>query len=231
MPQQHQPPVMESWLPEFRAAWLAYRRWHREAVPSVDVQRRYGRRWRWWALWERIWNAWVATDQVIGTLDEFLRWHHRFWQPLACYLDDPHLYDVAIELEWEEILATGPASLTTWGDVVSDTWHRMTESPPPLVGTTAATDSTSNPPPASSTDHSEPMQVSPASYPRILTQWRDALRQQGLSRSQSDKYRYALWQAMQLAGIDTPADLPEDVPAWSAFMRRAVQLWRRTTTP
>ncbi|MCL6562721.1 MAG: hypothetical protein K6U87_06910 [Firmicutes bacterium] len=124
-------------LPEFRAARGGWARWRAGEPLTVAEARRYGRRWRWWALWERVWDRWVAQGQG-ASLTRFAEAAQAFWRGLEAVLDDPAPYDPAIELEWERILARGPAALAGWPDAVARTWAAMAaQAPEPDVAPAA----------------------------------------------------------------------------------------------
>ncbi|PSR27145.1 MAG: hypothetical protein C7B46_19585, partial [Sulfobacillus benefaciens] len=116
----------ETLLVEFQAAQQGWIRWHTTSlsVPSVEAQRNYGRRWRWTALWERIWRQWITENQVLGTLDQFVEKTIVFWQPLYPLLDADVLYDLTIEIEWERWLLENRA-LKGWPQFVQETWDQM----------------------------------------------------------------------------------------------------------
>ena len=118
---------MSTEIVEFQDARISWDRWHDHAA-SESEQRAFGRRWRWTALWEMIWDDWIEHKLVSGTLSEFVEALQRFWTPLRPRLADATSYDPAIEIVWQLVLADGPATLILWPQVVNGTWAAMVPS-------------------------------------------------------------------------------------------------------
>ena len=237
----------ETLLVEFQAAQQGWIRWHTTA-PSLDVQRNYGRRWRWTALWERIWHQWITENQVLGTLDQFVEKTIVFWQPLYPLLDADVLYDLTIEIEWERWLLAN-STLKDWPQFVAASWEQMTVlvSEPPNSSLQEVVPSVL---PEPSEDHTvqdnEPDQASPNTtvhespksstnqQPRLrivantpeddalLFAWQQAMQQAGVSKSYSRQRRCEVARALQAAGC-TLRDLIADDPQWSIVTRHAIK--------
>jgi hypothetical protein len=113
-------------LAEFRSARASWDRWHSHVATEAE-QRNYGRRWRWTALWECIWDEWVLHHRVQGTLREFIDGTERFWHPLMERLQEAVSYDPMIEVIWRDALESGPRRWNDWPRIVQDSWHQMCE--------------------------------------------------------------------------------------------------------
>lgn len=238
-------------LPEFLAARLSWSRWHDTPATEND-QRASGRRWRWTLLWERVWDQWIEGELVIGSLDEFAGGSKLFWKPLRPLLNDPAPYDLAVESEWLDALASGPSTLTVWPQTVTRTWAQMqavisVPTPEPAAKVKASpkqklvrakTSKTSTPAP-SAVNQSE-TGIAPghpatttgdATADARLAQWRQTLRAEGLSKSYSGNLRRYVILAANTAGV-LPEELSPNDARWDATTRMAIeryQQWHRVT--
>ncbi|WP_158246089.1 hypothetical protein [Sulfobacillus sp. hq2] len=207
-------------LPEFNAARLSWRRWH-DHPASLEEQRTFGRRWRWTALWESIWDQWLTRDVVIGSLDEFVVSARRFWHPLASLMRDPVPYDPTIEGIWQDVLGEGPQTLVTWAETAHVTWQAMNATPGPMA-------EVSLPPTKQSRGKRSPTSTGDATADALLAQWLVAMREHGVSKSYSGNLRRYVVLASNAAGV-----LPEALDAqdrrWNKETQTAIlryQSWQ-----
>lgn len=238
--------MSDTLLIEFQAAQKGWIRWHTKS-PSSEAQRNYGRRWRWTALWERIWRQWITENQVLGTLDQFVEKTIVFWQPLYPLLDADVLYDSTIEIEWERWLLENSA-LKGWPQFVQETWDQMLvtsqevldQNPPEAVFEPSRTISEGNTSLVISVDQHAPvipMADQPvavtnqcaqrhvaASDPQddaLLFEWQQAMQQAGVSKSYSRQRRREVASAMIAAGC-TLQELNADDLRWQTSIRHAI---------
>ncbi len=217
---------------EFQAARGGWERWHDQAATEAE-QRDYGRRWRWTALWEMVWDAWVDEELVAGTLTEFVDSLRRFWTPLQPRLSDNVRYDLALEIQWLRVLASGPKALTTWPHVVADTWSRLEAASPLLDGEpqTSATGMASRTAQLASSSPQPPpgrtmVRTGDAALDALLLRWRDALRAQGLSSSHSNSMRRAVIAVLAEHGNSVMNALDGTSDGWDVPTRHALKLFR-----
>ncbi|CAB1129513.1 conserved protein of unknown function [Candidatus Hydrogenisulfobacillus filiaventi] len=218
-------------LPEFRAARAAWRKWRGDGDPSPETQREYGRQWRWYALWERVWDHWEDAGLAWG-LAEFVTGLRRFWAPLRGLARDPVPYDPSIELEWEAALA-GPNDLERWDAIVGETWSRMAavstakEEPTVSKGSEAPVEEMVE----LVVEAEEPAASRPRSigkplmdYDPLLNEWRDDLLANGVSRSHADNLRRYVGRASARLGLPVTLITP-DLPGVTVDERRAAKAW------
>lgn len=233
-------------LPEFAAARLSWSRWHEAPAAEAD-QRATGRRWRWTLLWERVWDEWLEKQAVVGSLDEFAQGSKLFWKPLRPLLNDPAPYDLTIESEWLDALAAGPAALSAWPAVVTRTWAQMqaviavptlepaakVKASPKQKPVRGKTSSTPKPVP---TTVQKPARGIPARRSATTTgdavadarlaQWRQTLRDEGLSKSYSGNLRRYVILAANAAGI-APEKLAPTDDQWDSTTRMAIERYHQ----